>query len=59
MLNKIAKLIDVKSLITFDIVGVISYLGVTGQIPAEKFYELALIIISFYFGTKIKKEGEA
>ena len=58
LLSKLAKLVDVKSIVTFIILGTTTYLGVTGKIAPDKFYELALIVISFYFGTKNKKEGE-
>lgn len=65
MKTKLAKLIDVKSFITFGIVGSIIVLGLRGHLAPEKIYELGLIIIGFYFGVKQgnkqeekQKEGE-
>jgi len=57
--ERLANLINVKTIITFCITGVICYLAIAGKIEAEKIYSLALMIISFYFGTqKEKKDGE-
>jgi uncharacterized protein with ATP-grasp and redox domains len=56
--EKLAKLIDVKTAITFSIIAAVIYLGVTGKIPPDKMFELALMIVGFYFGTqKAKKDG--
>ena len=55
---KIAKLIDVKSIITltFGIAFVIfTYLRIT---TGEQFYNILMIIISFYFGTQVGKKNE-
>lgn len=56
MKERIAKLIDVKTIVTFTIIGVVAYLGVTDKLSPDKVLELALIIIGFYFGTQSKKE---
>lgn len=55
MKERIAKLIDVKTLITFAIVGLTVYLGAIESITPDKVFELVLIIISFYFGTQSMK----
>ena len=59
MLKKLAKLIDVKSIVTLVLTGVFSYLSITGVIGAEQFLSIFTVIISFYFGTQVgKKERE-
>ena len=66
MRKKLAKLIDVKSLVTLTLTAVFSYLSVTGVINAEQFLSIFTVIIAFYFGTQYgkkevelnKKEGE-
>lgn len=55
MLEKIAKLIDVKTIVTFAIIGTLVYLAVTDKIEANKVYELAMIIIGFFFAHKATK----
>ena len=59
MLKKLAKLIDVKSIVTLVLTGVFSYLSITGIIGAEQFLSIFTVIISFYFGTQYgKREAE-
>lgn len=56
MKDRIAKLIDVKTIVTFTIIGAVTYLGVTGALAPDKMLELGFIIVGFYFGTQSKKE---
>ena len=59
MKEKLTKLINVKSIITFAIVGVLCYLSVVGKIEAKGFLSLANMVVIFYFGTQNgKKEKE-
>ena len=55
MKEKIAKLIDVKSLMTLDLTLVFSYLSIIGRISAEHFITIFMVIVGFYFGTQSKK----
>lgn len=57
MKEKIAKLIDVKSIVTLALTAVVCYLAIIGKMNIEQIY---LMIIAFYFGTQVskKKEGE-
>jgi hypothetical protein len=55
MKEKFAKLIDVKTIVTFAIVGAIIFLGVTGQLDPAKIFELGMIIVTFFF---VKKADE-
>lgn len=52
MKDKIAKLIDVKTIITFAIVFSTIGLAAAGKISADKIADLALMVVSFYFGVK-------
>lgn len=57
--KKIAKLIDVKSIVTFVLTGVFAYLSIIGVISGEQFLTVFTMVISFYFGTQAgKKEKE-
>lgn len=55
--DRLAKLIDVKTIITFAVTGLFCYLGATEEIPPDKVWEAFLIIISFYFGTQTNKNN--
>lgn len=59
MKEKLAKLVNVKSIITLILCGVFAYLSVIGNITSEQFLTIFTVVISFYFGTQsVKKEGE-
>lgn len=57
--KKLAKLLDVKSIVTFVLTGVFAYLSIIGVISGEQFLTVFTMVISFYFGTQAgKKEKE-
>lgn len=55
MKERLAKLIDVKSLVTIILTFVIAYKAIMCQIDIEQIY---LMIIAFYFGTQLKEKKE-
>jgi hypothetical protein len=55
--EQIYKLLSIKSLLTIGVVGTMIYLAVIGRIEAQKVYEMALMIASFYFGVKAGVKG--
>lgn len=55
MKQRLAKLIDVKSIITIILCAVFAYLSIIGRIAAEQFLTIYTMIISFYFGTQSQK----
>lgn len=57
MKDKLAKLVDVKSIITIIITIAFVYGFVTNTINAEQFMTIFGIIIAFYFGTQSIKKG--
>lgn len=60
MKDKLAKLINVKSVVTLILCAVFAYLSIVGQVQAEQFLTIFTVIISFYFGTQsAKKESES
>ena len=58
MREKLAKLINVKSIITILLTIVFSYLSISGDIQPDQFMTVFTVIISFYFGTKKKKKDK-
>ncbi len=59
MLKKLAKLIDVKSIVTLALTATFIVLCLKGVVGAEQFMSIFTVIISFYFGTQYgKREKE-
>lgn len=52
MKDRIAKLINVKSLVTLILTLVVAYRALSGTMDIEQIY---LMIIAFYFGTQMQK----
>ncbi len=55
MLKNLAKLIDVKSLVTLCLTLVFAYLSVTRCITSDQFLTVFTTVIAFYFGTQHSK----
>jgi hypothetical protein len=59
MREKLAKLINVKSIVTIALTASFVYLSVIGKITPEMFMTVFVSVIGFYFGTQSqKKAGE-
>ena len=58
MKEKLAKLIDVKSIVTLVLTAVFSYLAITEVITGQEFLTVFTVIISFYFGTQYQKQAD-
>ncbi|MBO5163250.1 MAG: hypothetical protein J6B75_02230 [Ruminococcus sp.] len=58
MLKQIAKLIDVKSLITLTLTAVFAVLSVRGKLSPEQFLTVFTTVIAFYFGVQHQKNKE-
>lgn len=58
MKQKIAKLVDLKSIITIIITSCLVYGFITNKISNEQFMTIATMIFTFYFAKKEKKEGD-
>ena len=57
MKAKLAKLIDVKSIVTLILTGVFAYLAIIAKISADNFMTIFTVIIAFYFGTQMNKQN--
>lgn len=58
MKNKLAKLIDVKSLVTLLFTLLVGYLAIINVINGEQIMMTYTTIIAFYFGTQSQKKKE-
>lgn len=58
MLEKLKKLIDVKSIVTLVLTCVFSYLAIAGKIETQQVMIIYTTIIAFYFGTQSNKNKE-
>jgi hypothetical protein len=57
MKDKIAKLINVKSIVTLALTAVFAYLSASGKLTAEQFQTVFTTVIAFYFGTQYQKNS--
>lgn len=57
LLERLAKLIDVKSIVTLLLTVVFAILAMKSVISGEQFITIFTVIISFYFGTQAGKKG--
>jgi hypothetical protein len=55
MKEKIAKLIDVKTIVTFALVGAVIGFTATDRIDPEKLASMATMAVSFFFAVKLNK----
>lgn len=55
MLERLNKLLTVKSIVTIVLTGVFAYLSIRGNIPQEVM-TIFTTVIAFYFGTQATKE---
>lgn len=58
MINNLANLIKVKTLVTLCITAVFTYLSVTSKIASQDVIQIMLIVVSFYFGTVSEKANK-
>ena len=56
-LKQIAKLIDVKSILTLVLTVVFAVLSVRGTISSSEFLSVFTLIIGFYFGVQLEKKN--
>ena len=56
MKQKLAKLVDVKSLVTLTLTGIFGALAWRGVVSAGQFQTIFTTVIAFYFGTQSVKK---
>lgn len=54
--ENLAKLVKVKTIVTFVIVAVFAVLALKGDITPENVQNITLMVIAFYFGTQTEKK---
>lgn len=59
MANKLAKLLNVKSIISILMTIVFCWITISGAVSAELFITIYATVIAFYFGTQTTKENVA
>lgn len=55
MKEKLAKLLNVKSIVTLVLTLVFAYLSIARIITGQEFLTVFTVVISFYFGTQTEK----
>lgn len=53
--QKLANLIDVKTVVTFTVVSVFAYLACVGQIEPKEVVSLTAMIVTFFFASRVAK----
>lgn len=56
LLENLANLVKVKTIVTMIVISVFAYLAVTNQISADNVMIIVSTVVAFYFGTQAKKE---
>lgn len=56
--DRIAKLIDVKSIITITLVSVLCVTTLNGQSTPELFNSAVMLVLGFFFGKKLNQEPD-
>ena len=57
MKEKLIKLVDVKSIVTLALVGVLCIMTVTGKETNELFNSSVMLVLGFFFGKNFKQEN--
>lgn len=58
MVNKLLKLVNVKSIVTIVLAAVFAALSLKGAISGEQFLMIFTTVIAFYFGTQHEKKED-
>ena len=59
VLNRLLKLLSVKSIVTLVLTGVFAWQAVMGEISQDFMTVYAVVIVGFYFGTQSAKKEES
>ena len=58
MKNKLAKLINVKSIVTLIMTAIFAFLSAKGTVTSDQFLTVFTTVIAFYFGTQYQKNSK-
>lgn len=56
--ERIAKLINIKSIISIIMTLVFCWLAITGVVGAELYVPIYTAVVTFYFGTQVEKKNQ-
>ena len=56
--EKLAALLNVKSIVTLALTGVFAWLSINGTITGQEFQTVFSVVLAFYFGTQYQKRAE-
>lgn len=56
--KRLAKLLDVKSIVTLVLTGVFSWLALDKTINGDQFLSIFTVVVAFYFGTQTARRKE-
>lgn len=56
MIEKLEKLLSIKSIVTLVLAGLFVYMSITGKVSGDQVLNIFTVIIAFYFGTQAEKE---
>jgi hypothetical protein len=56
IIDNVAKLIKVKTIVTFVVLTIYSIIALRGDISGENVQNVTLMVIAFYFGTQTEKK---
>lgn len=57
LMNRLDKLLTIKSIVTIILTGIFAYLAVRGVVNGEQFLVIFTTVIAFYFGTQSEKKN--
>ena len=57
MKEALIRLLKVKTVVTFAVIGVFSYLAVVGRIQPDDVMLIVTSVVAFYFGTQSEKKA--
>lgn len=59
LMERLVKLLSVKSLVTMTLTAVVACLALRGEISSQELLTIFATVISFYFGTQAEKREKA
>lgn len=58
VVERLMKLLSVKSIVTIILTAVFAYLSVSGHVSADQFLTVFTVVIAFYFGTQAERKQQ-
>lgn len=55
ILTNLAKLINVKTIVTFVVIAIFAVLALRGAIEPQLVMQIVTMVVAFYFGTQLEK----